>query len=93
MVNVGILFSDSLDSLPRSVIMVETSGKGSLDPRQACSVEAAAKRSGLGVVVVMTSGRLDLTDNTTCYLVNSHLNIQFYAVNLTNLGRNTSIGQ
>ena len=41
----------------------------------------------------MTSGRLDLTDNTTCYLVNSHLNIQFYAVNLTNLGRNTSIGQ
>ena len=92
-VNVVILFSDSLDSLPRSVIMVETSGKGSLDPRQACSVEAAAKRSGLGVVVVMTSGRLDLTDNTTCYLVNSHLNIQFYAANLTNLGRNTSIGQ
>merc|ERR1719510_1932567 len=39
----------------------------------------------------MTSGRLDLTDNTTCYLTNSGLDIQFYTVNLTNLGRNTSI--
>ena len=41
----------------------------------------------------MTSGRLDLTDNTTCYLTNSGLDIQFYSVNLTNLGRNTSLGQ
>ena len=73
--------------------MVETSGYGFLDPRQACSVEAAARRSGLGVVVVMMSSRLDLTDNTTCYLINSHLNIQFYSVNLTNLARNTSLGQ
>ena len=51
--------------------MVETSGSGSLDPRQACSVEAAARSSGLGVVVVMTSKRLHLTDNTTCFLLNS----------------------
>ena len=51
--------------------MVETSGSGSLDPRQACSVEAAARSSGLGVVVVMTSQRLHLTDNTTCFLLNS----------------------
>ena len=80
------------DSLPRSVIMVETSGSPSLNPRQACSVEAAARRSGLGVVVVMMTERLDLTDNTTCYLVNSGLNIQFYSVNLTNLGRNTPLG-
>ena len=72
--------------------MVETSGYGFLDPRQACSVEAAARRSGLGVVVVMMSSRLDLTDNTTCYLINTELNIQFYSVNLTNLARNTSLG-
>ena len=83
---------DQLTSLPRSVLMVETSGSASLNPRQACSVEAAARRSGLGVVVVMMSPRLDLTDNTTCYLVNSHLNIQFYSVNLTSLARNTPLG-
>ena len=72
--------------------MVETSGSASLNPRQACSVEAAARRSGLGVVVVMTSGRLDLTDNTTCFLLHSHTNIQFYTVNLTSLARNTALG-
>ena len=82
-----------MDWLPYSVIMVETSGSASLDPRQACSVEAAARRSGLGVVVVMVSERLDLTDNTTCFLLNSDLNIQFYTVNLTSLARNTSIGK
>ena len=73
--------------------MVETSGSARLDPRQACSVEAAALRSGLGVVVVMTGGRLDLTDNTTCCLTKSHLNIQFFTVNLTRLALNTSIGK
>ena len=78
--------------MPYSVIMVETSGSASLDPRQACSVESAALRSGLGVVVVMMSERLDLTDNTTCFLINSDLNIQFYTVNLTRLALNTSIG-
>ena len=79
--------------MPYSVIMVETSGSASLDPRQACSVESAALRSGLGVVVVMMSERLDLTDNSTCFLINSYDNIQVYTVNLTNLGRNTSLGQ
>ena len=73
--------------------MVETSGSARLDPRQACSVEAAALRSGLGVVVVMTGGRLDLTDNTTCCLTKSHLNIQFFTVNLASLGRQTALGQ
>ena len=73
--------------------MVETSGSASFNPRQACSVEAAALRSGLGVVVVMVSERLDLTDNTTCFLLNSDLNIQFFTVNLTNLARNTSTGK
>ena len=81
-----------MDWLPYSVIMVETSGSASLTPRQACSVEAAARRSGLGVVVVMMSSRLDLSDNTTCYLINSDLNIQFYSVNFTSLGHNTSLG-
>ena len=73
--------------------MVETSGSASLDPRQACSVEAAAQRSGLEGVVGMMSERLDLIDNTTCFLVNSYDNIKFYSVNLTNLARNTSLGQ
>ena len=82
-----------MDSIPRSVIMVETTGLASLDARQACCVESAARRSGLGVVVVMMSERLDLTDNTTCFLLNSYDNIQFYSVNLTNLGRNTSTGK
>ena len=81
-----------MEWLPYSVIMVETSGSVSLNPRQACSVEAAARRSGLGVVVVMMTERLDLTDNTTCFLLNSYDNIQFYTVNLTRLALNTSIG-
>ena len=72
--------------------MVETTGLASLDPRQACSVESAARRSGLGVVVVMLSERLDLTDNSTCYLIHSHENIQIFTVDLANLGRNTSLG-
>ena len=88
----SIKSSDDVDWLPRSVFMVETTGLASLDPRQACSVEAAARRSGLGVVVVMMSERLDLTDNSTCFLINSYENIQIFSVNLTNLGRNTPLG-
>ena len=55
-------------------------------------MEAAARRSGLGVVVVMMNEKLDLTDNTICFLLSSDLDIQFYSVNLTSLGRNTSLG-
>ena len=50
-------------------------------------------RSGLGVVVVMLSSSLELTDNTTCQLLHSSPNIQFYGVNLTNLAVNTSLGR
>ena len=44
---------DQLTSLPRSVLMVETSGASSLNPRQACSVEAAARRSVMTMVMMM----------------------------------------
>ena len=50
-------------------------------------------RSGLGVVVVMLSSSLELTDNTTCQLLHSSPNLQFYGVNLTNLAVNTSLGR
>ena len=49
---------DLLSSLPYSVIMVETSGRPRLSPRQACAVESAARRSGLQVTLVMVSSQL-----------------------------------
>ena len=56
-------------------------------------MESAARRSGLDVVVVMMSESLLLTDNTTCQLATQYNNIHFYSVNITNLARNTSIGE
>ena len=55
-------------------------------------MEAAARRSGLGVLVVMLSEKLLLEDNTTCHLATSHHNIQFYTVNITKLALGTAIG-
>ena len=72
-------------SLSPGLLMLETSTRATLSPRQACAVESGARQSGLGVNMVMTSPVLDLTDNTTCYLYNSGLNINFFYLNTSTI--------
>ena len=49
------------------VFLLETSGRPRLNPRQACSIESALAKSGLGsVIVMMWSPFVDLADPTTC---------------------------
>ena len=73
--------------------MVETSGRPRLSPRQACAVESAARRSGLEVTLVMVSTQLDMTDNTTCHLVNSDIGhkIKVFTVNMEKISRETPL--
>ena len=66
-------------------------GKSRLTPRQACGVESAARQSGLSVYLVLLSPTLDLTDNTTCQLAMSQLDIHFFTVNYTSLARGTPL--
>lgn len=54
------------DSVSSALFLVETSGRSSLLPRQACAVESAARQSGLQVHLILTAPSLDLGDNTTC---------------------------
>ena len=62
--------------------------------RQACSVESAARRSGLPVYVVLLSPHLALADNATCSLAMAqHLNVRFFSVNLTNILARTALGK
>ena len=86
-------FADEVESLDHGIIMVETSGRARLSPRQACSVESAARRSGLPVNLILLSSQLDLTDNTTCQLVSSSLNITFYTVDIAALAADTPLGE
>ena len=72
--------------------MMETSGRGTLDSRQACAVESAAMRSGLTVHLVMFSTQLDLMDNTTCQLYMSNNNIKFYTIDVEAFSVNTPLG-
>ena len=54
-------------------------------------MESAARRSGLSVHLVLLSPTLDLTDNTTCHLYMSSLDIRFYTVNYTSLATFTPL--
>ena len=48
--------------LKNQMFFLETSGRSKISPRQACSVESAAKFSNLQAQVIMLSDMLDLTD-------------------------------
>lgn len=66
-----------------NVLPLETSGRSILSPRQACSVESAAKVSQLKTVIVMIrSPYVDLSDPTTCRLVREFRNIVFHRIDL-----------
>ena len=84
--------SDQVSSIENGLFMMETSGRGTLNTRQACGVESAAMRSGLSVHLLMFSSQLDLRDNTTCQLYMSNNNIKFYTVDVVALSENTPLG-
>jgi len=73
------------------MFFIETSGRSKLTPRQACSVESAAKFSNLHVQVILLSDTLDLTDNSTCYLYTSVSNISFHKIDLEKIYENTPL--
>ena len=76
--------------------MMETSGRGTLNSRQACAVESAAMRSGLTVHMVMFSSLLDLDldlDNTTCQLFMSNNNIRLYTIDVESFSADTPLGK
>ena len=49
-------------------------------------------RSGMAVNVVLLSPQLNLTDNTTCQLVNSGLNINFFTIDIESITEDTPLG-
>ena len=71
--------------------MLETSDRGTLDPRQACAIESASRHSGLMVHLVMTSTHLDLTDNTTCHLYMT-TNTKFFTIDIQTAVQDTPLG-
>ena len=73
------------------MFFIETSGRSKLSPRQACSVESAAKVSNLHVQMILLSDTLDLTDNSTCYLYTSVSNINFYKLDLEKIYEDTPL--
>ena len=73
------------------MFMIESSGRPTVDGRQACAVESAAKRSGFKVILVMTSTHLDLKDNTTCQLYTSQTS-SFFTIDLIQFSKGTSLG-
>ena len=75
--------TDQISSIENGLFMLETSGRGTLNTRQACAVESAAMRSGLVVHLVMISTHLDLRENTTCQLYMSNNNIRFFTIDLS----------
>eukprot|EP00092_Neocalanus_flemingeri_P026661 GFUD01028904.1.p1 GENE.GFUD01028904.1~~GFUD01028904.1.p1 ORF type:complete len:388 (-),score=75.77 GFUD01028904.1:90-1253(-) len=80
--------------LPPGLLMLETSDRATLTPRQACAVESGARQSGMVVNLVMTSSYLDLSDNTTCHLYTSTSNnINFFSINVTTIAKDTPLEQ
>ena len=79
------------DVVTKQMFFLETSGRSKLSPRQACSVESAARFSNLQVHVILLSDSLDLTDNSTCYLYQTVQNVEFYTVNWDNIFKDTPI--
>jgi len=53
-----------------NIFFIETSPKEVITPREACSLESAARNSGLHVIMVRAAKVLDKADNTTCQILN-----------------------
>ncbi|TRY75562.1 hypothetical protein TCAL_04526, partial [Tigriopus californicus] len=50
------------------IFLLETSGRATLNPRQACAIESALRFTNLNVFVLIRSPFLNLSDVTTCHL-------------------------
>ena len=72
--------------------MIESSGRPTVNARQACAVESAAIKSGFPVVLIMTSLYLDLRDNTTCQLYMQVPNLKILTVDVPTLAIGSIIG-
>jgi len=77
-------------SVDGQMFFIETSGRSHLNPRQSCSVESAAKESGLKVVVLLKSPILSLEFNVSCHLY-AQDNISFYTINTANILKDTPL--
>ena len=78
-------------TVKNQMFFLETSGRSKLSPRQACSVESAAKFSNLHTQVILLSDMLDLTDNSTCYLHQTVSNVSFYKIDFHTIYENTPL--
>jgi len=75
-----------------NIFFIETSPKEVITPREACSLESAAGNSGLHVVMVRTGKALDMSDNTTCHIVNMFKDsISIYNIDPVKFSENTPI--
>lgn len=61
-----------------NLFFLETSGRSTLDSRQACAIESAARMSEMNVIVTIRNETLSLDSNVTCQLYKHYSNIQFY---------------
>ena len=75
------------------VFMIESSGRDTLNARQACAVESAALKSGFNVVLILTSSYLDLRDNTTCQLYMRVPNLQVFTIDIPEFAAGSVIGK
>ena len=74
------------------LFMIESSGKATLNARQACAVESAALKSGLDVVLILTSAYLDVRENTTCQLYMRIPNLKIRTVDIPTFAKGSKIG-
>jgi len=76
----------------RRMFFLETSGKPTLSPRQACTLESDAKFSGLHPTILLTSPFLDLTNSNTCSLYTKLTGlVDFFTMNTTSLLQDTPL--
>ena len=85
--------TDQVRSINSGLFLIESSGRETLNARQACAVESAARQSGMEVHLLVTATQLDLRDNTTCYLYKTNKNIKFYSIDVMAFSLNSPLGK
>ena len=88
--NVKLATFSEAHSTRHQIFFLETSAspKLALNPKQACSVESAAKKSNLDVKLLVLSQYIDLKDNVTCYLFFNR-NVSIYYLNINDIIQNS----
>ena len=74
-----------------NIFFIETSPKEVITPREACSLESAARNSGLHVVLVRAGKVLDKSDNTTCLIINKfNSSVSLFYIDMDKFAEKTS---